>query len=151
MTSDDNEETLDGVAATLSLLSSPTNNSTIKNLSQRSAKMKCYHHHKHHHFLDYFNDPILYDAVIYVSDIPFQYNEREGRYAEFIGYPTGTIFVAAKKNHKFLFSQRSSTPNVSNNSYNFRQLNVNEKCSNLMQVAHVNTGDASYHTYYTWK
>ena len=57
--------------------------------------MKCYYHHKHHHFLDYFNDPILDDAVIYVNDIPFQYNTREVKYTEFIGNSAGTIFVAA--------------------------------------------------------
>ena len=39
--------------------------------------MKWYFHHKQKHFLDYFKDPILDGAVIYVGDVPFQYNERE--------------------------------------------------------------------------
>ena len=65
--------------------------------------MKLYYHHKHHHFLDYFNDPIPDAAVIYMSDISFQYNEREGRYTEFISNPMGTIFVAAKRDHKFYY------------------------------------------------
>ena len=87
----DNEEALAGVATTVSLLSPPTNNSASKNLSQSSVRKKCYYHPKHHHFLEYFNDPILDDAVIYMSDVPFQYNERESRYTEFIGNQTGTI------------------------------------------------------------
>ena len=115
----DKEEALAGAAAALSLLSSPTNSSASENLSQSSVKMKCYYHHKHHCFLDYFTDPILDDAVIYASDKPFQYNEREGRYTECIGNPTGTVFVAAKRDHNFLLSQRSNTPNMSSNSVNF--------------------------------
>ena len=109
ITSDDNEEALAGAAIALSLLPPCTNKSTRKNLCQSLAKKKCYYHHKHHHFLGYFNDPILDDAVVYTRDIPFQYNEREGRYTEFIGNPTGTIFVPAKREHKFLLSQRSNT------------------------------------------
>ena len=99
MTSDDNEEALTGTSTAWSLLSSPTDNSTSENLSQSS--MKCYFHHKHHHFLDYSNDPIVDDAVIYTSDIPFQYNKIEGRYTEFVGNPKGTVFIAAKRDHKF--------------------------------------------------
>ena len=64
--------------------------------------MKCYYHQKHQCFLDYFHDPIPYDAAIYVSHIPLQDNERDGRYTEFIGNPTGTIFVTAKREHNFL-------------------------------------------------
>ena len=89
--SDDNEEALTGAAATLSLLSPPTNNSASENISQSSVKMKCYCYQKHHDLLDYFNNPILDDAVINARDTPFQYNEREGRYTEFICNPTGTV------------------------------------------------------------
>ena len=32
-----------------------------------------YFHHKQNCFLDYFDDPIPDDAVIYVSDIPVQW------------------------------------------------------------------------------
>ena len=106
ITSDDNEEALAGAATALSLLSLPANNSASKNLSQNSAKMKCYYHHKHHQFLDYFNNPIPDDAVIYENYIPFQYSEREGRYIEFIGNPTGAIFVAAKRDHKLFIKSK---------------------------------------------
>ena len=74
-----------------------------------------------------------------------------GRYTEFIGTSTGTIFVATKRDHEFLLNQRSDTPNVSSNSNNFRQSNVNEKCSKITQIAPANTGDTSYHMYHTWK
>ena len=97
MTSGDNEEALDSAAATLSLLYHSADNSASENLSQNSIKMNCYYHHKHCCFLDYFNDPIPGDAVIYTSDIPFQYNKTEGRYTEFIGKPMRTVFMAAKK------------------------------------------------------
>ena len=92
----DNEGILAGEGTTVSLLSPVTNNSASENLSQSSAKMKCYYHHKHHCILHYFDDPILDDVMIYVCDISFQYNKREGGYTEFIGIPTGTIFVATK-------------------------------------------------------
>ena len=46
-------------------------------------------------------DPILDNAVIYASDIPFRHNEREGRYTEFVGNPTGTTFVANSGIKKF--------------------------------------------------
>ena len=87
------------MAATLSIILSPTNNLASENLSQNSVKMKCNYHHKHHLFLDYFNDNILDDVVIFEGDIPFQYNDREGRYTGFIGNLTGTVFVAAKRDH----------------------------------------------------
>ena len=67
------------------------------NLSQNSARMQRYVHHEHNHFLDFFDNPIPDDAIIYMSDILFQYNEEEGMYTEFIGNPTGTIFVASKR------------------------------------------------------
>ena len=105
ITSDDNEEVLAGIATALSLLTPPTNNSASKNLNQSSVKMKCYYHHKHCYFLDYINNPISDDAVIYTSDMPFQYNKRECRYTKFIGDPTGTVFIAAKRDHKFLYAK----------------------------------------------
>ena len=82
--------------------------------------MKCYFNYKHNHFLDYFDDPISDNAVIYMNEIPFQYNKGEIRYPEFIGNPTGTICIAAKRDHEFLLSQRSNTPNMSSNSNKFR-------------------------------
>ena len=123
-TSDDNEEALAGAAATLNLLSSPTANPTGQNLSQSPVKMKCDYHHTNHCFLDYFNDPISDDAVIYMSDIPFQCNKIEGSYTEFIGNPIGTVFIAAKRDHKFLLSQRSNKPNMLSNSINFGLLHT---------------------------
>ena len=51
-----------GAPAALSLLSPPTDNSNSQHINQNH--MKCYYDHSHHCFLDYFNDPILDNAVI---------------------------------------------------------------------------------------
>ena len=59
--------------------------------------MKYYNDHTHCHFLDYFNDPILGDAVIHAGDIPFQYNMIEGRYTEIIGNHIGSVIIAEKR------------------------------------------------------
>ena len=91
------------------------------------------------------------DAVIYTGNIPFQYNEREGRNTEFNGNPMGTVYVAAKIDHEFLLSQRSNSPNMSSHSINVKQLNVNEKCSNFTQVVPANTSDSLHYRYLAWK
>ena len=77
--------------------------------------MKCYYDQTHCHFLDYFNDPIMDDAVIYIDNIPLQYNKIEGRYTEFIGNPIGT----GKRDHEFLIVQRRNRPNISSDLINF--------------------------------
>ena len=94
--SNQNEEVLAGAAAMSCLLSPPNNNSTSMNISQNSARMKCFFCHEQNCFLDYFDNPVPDDAVIYISDNPFQFNERESRCTEFVGNPTGIIFVATK-------------------------------------------------------
>ena len=106
--SDDKEGNLAGTVTTLSLLYPPTDNSASQNLSWSSIKMKYYYHHTHCNFLDYFNDPIPTDEVIYTSHIHFQYNKIEGTYPEFIGNPIGTVFIAVKRDHTFLLIQRSN-------------------------------------------
>ena len=63
-------------------------------------------HFKQNCFLGCFKDPILDGTAIYAGDVPFWYNTREGKYTEFIGNPTGIIFVAAKRDHKFLLYQK---------------------------------------------
>ena len=70
--------------------------------------MKCYFHHEQNCFLDYFDDLVPDDAVIYMSDVPFQYKEREGRYTEFVGNPTGTTLVVFKRDQKILLGQRNN-------------------------------------------
>ena len=52
-------------------------------------------------FIDYFTDPVLDGAVIYAGDIPYQYNEQEGTYTEFLGNATGNIFQAASRDQEF--------------------------------------------------
>ena len=65
----DTKDALAGAAATLSLLTPPTDNSNSQQLN--NSQMKCYYDHTHGCFLDYFNNPILDDAVIYTGSIPF--------------------------------------------------------------------------------
>ena len=87
---DDNA--LAGAATALSLLSPSTDNFNSQQCNQHH--MKCYYDCTHGCFLDYLNDPILDGAVIYVGDIPFQYNKAEVRYTEFIG---GYSFYSSEK------------------------------------------------------
>ena len=106
ITNNSNEEALASAATSLSLFSPPIDNSNSYNLSQFPVKMKCYYDHTHCCILDYFNDPILDDAVIYTGDIPFQYNKIDGRYTEFIGKSIGTAFMAAKKRSRISSQSR---------------------------------------------
>ena len=53
--------------------------------------MKCYFLYKQNCFLDYFKDPVLEGAVIYMGDIVFQYNEQEGKCTQFLGNLTGNV------------------------------------------------------------
>ena len=120
------EEVLAGEDSSLSVLSPPTYSSNSQNLNQ--SHMKCYYDCTHCCFLDYFNDPIPDDAVIYVGDKPFQY-KIEGRYTEFIGNPIGTVFVAVKRDHEFLICKGRNKPNMSSDSINFGQHNTNKNCN----------------------
>ena len=61
--------------------------------------MRCYYDHTHSYFLDYFNDSIQDDSVIYAGDIPFQDSQVGSRYTEFIGNPAGTVFIVVKRDH----------------------------------------------------
>ena len=93
-----NDDALAGAAAPLSLLSSPTDSSNSQPFNNNH--MKCFYDCTHGHFLDYFNDSIPDDAVIYADDVPFQYKKVEGRYTEFICNPTGTNFMVVKRDHE---------------------------------------------------
>ena len=121
--SDQSEEALAHATATLSLLSLK-DNSICMNLSQNSARMKSYFHHKQNHFFDYFKDPVPNGVVIYMGDVPFEYNERDSKYTDVLGSPTGIIFVGDKMDHNFFLNQISNVSNVSSNLNNFRQSNA---------------------------
>ena len=82
---------LAGVTNRTSVLSCTNNDPNSINISQNSARMKCYFHYKQNCLLYYFDDPVPDDAVIYMSDVPFQDNEREGMYTEFIDNSTGIL------------------------------------------------------------
>ena len=113
----DNKDALVGVATISSLLSPPTDSSNSQYFN--NSHMKCYYSYTHGCFLEYYNDPILDDAMIYAGDIPFQYNKVEGRYTKFIGNPADTVFTVVKGDHAFLFNQSKNNANMSSNSLNF--------------------------------
>ena len=55
----------------------------LSDTGQHSTRMRCYFHCECSHFIDYFDDPVLDDMVIYAGDVPFWYNEHEGIYTSF--------------------------------------------------------------------
>ena len=55
--------------------------------------MGFYFHYQCNCSIEYSDDPVPNSAVIYASDILCQYNEQESTYKEFIGNPTGYIFL----------------------------------------------------------
>ena len=68
-----------------------------------------------------------------------------------MGNPIDTVFIAAKRDHKFLLGQGRNKPNVSSNFNNFGQHNTNERCSNFVQVAPANVSDSSQYMSHNWK
>ena len=70
--SNQSDQALAGAADMASLLSSTKKYLNSMNISQNTARMKCYFHHEQNCFCD---DPVPDDAVI-MSDVPFQYKER---------------------------------------------------------------------------
>ena len=70
------------------------------------------------------------------------------RYTEFIGKPTGTTFVATKRDQEILLGQRNNASNMSSNPNNFRQWSMNENLSNLTQIASANPSYTSPPTYH---
>ena len=139
----DNENALVGTATTLSLLSLLIDNSNSQQPNQ--SHTNCYYGHTHGCFLDYFNDPIPNDAVIYVGDIPFQYNKVQGRHAELIGNLPGTVFTAVKRDDEFLISQNKNNVNMSSDSINFGPHNSKQNCTNFVQFCtSADTGVSSY-------
>ena len=89
--------------------------------------------------------------MTYTGKISLQYNKIQGRYTEFIGNSIGTGFIVTKRDHEFLLSQRSNKPNMSSNSITFGPLNINDKCSNFIQVAPTYTADSSQYVYHAQK
>ena len=55
-------------------------------------------------------------AVIYTGNVPFHYNEQEGMYTEFLGNPTGNVFLVNGRDHEFLPNHKDNVSNVSYNS-----------------------------------
>ena len=143
----DNDDALAGAAAALSLLLPPTDNSNGQHINLNN--MKCYYDHTHCHFLGFFNDPILDDAVIYTGNITFQYNKIESSYTKFIGKPLCSVFIVVKRYHEFLISQGGNKLNMSSDSIQFGPHNTNKNCTNFVQVAPVHTSDLSHFTYHT--
>ena len=113
----DNADALNGATTILNLLSPPTDNSNSQQFN--NSHMKCYCDCTHGCFLDYFNDPILDDAVTYTGDIPFHYNKAYSRNTDFVGNLAGTVFIVVKRDLKILLNQSNNTANMSRDSLNF--------------------------------
>ena len=89
---------------------------TLSDAGKHSTRIRCYFHHQCNHLTDYFNDLVPDGAVIYAGDISFWHNEQEGMYTEFLGNPTGNIFLAVSRDHEFLPSHRGTALYVSRTS-----------------------------------
>ena len=100
-----------GPAMTLNMHSPILKNSqyiTLSDVGQHSTRIRCYFHSQQNHFLNYFHNPALDGAVIYVGDIPLWYSGKVGTYTEVLDNPTGNVFLAAGRDHKFLLSYRNT-------------------------------------------
>ena len=78
-----------------------------------TLRMRCYLHYPYNYFIDYFDDPVPDDTVIYAGHVLLQYNEQEGTYTEFFGNPMHCVILAASRDHEFLLNHRSTTSHVS--------------------------------------
>ena len=106
---------------------------TLSDAEQHSTRMRCYFHYQYNHFMDYFNNPASDGVVIYAGDVPFWYDEQKGTCTELLGNPTGWMFLAASRDHKFLLNHRSTTSHVSHTTVESRKTNcdyINNSCSN---------------------
>ena len=142
-TNDDDEVT------SSNLHSPPWDNSgliTLSSVSQKSTKMQWYFYCLWNYFIDYFDNTALGGAVIYAGDVPFQYNEQEGRYREFSCNPTGDVFLATSRDHELL-SHKGHMSNILNNSVEPTKSNFVEDCINLMQITSPIPCDPSHPTY----
>ena len=84
--------------------------------SQTSIRMWCYFYQLWDCFLNIFDDPVPDGTVIYTDNVLFQYNDQEGTYTEFLGNPTGNIFLATSRDHEFLLNHKGNMPNILNHS-----------------------------------
>ena len=66
--------------------------------------------------MDYLDYPVPDETLIYAGDVPLQYNEQEGMYAEFIGIPACNAFLAASRDHEFLLNHKGNVSNILNSS-----------------------------------
>ena len=118
---------------------------TLSDAGQHSTRMRYYFHHEHNCFLDYFNDSVLDGAVIY-ADVLLWYDEQESTYTEFFGNPTGYMFLASSRDHKFLPSHCSTTLHVSCTPLESRKSNhdyINDSHSNSAAHMPVSSLDPS--------
>ena len=68
-------------------------------------------------------------------------------YTEFIGNPTGKVFLATSRDSKFLLSHKGNASNVSNNSNESKISNVVINSINLMQITSPIPSDPFHPTY----
>ena len=139
-----------GAATPLNLHSPPRDSSeliTLSDAGQNCTRMWCYFHHPWNHFIDYFDNPVPDGVVMYADNVPFQYNEQEDTYIEFLGTLTGNIFLATSRDHEFLLNQKGSTSNVSNNSDKYAKWNFVEKSINIILIIPLVPSELLHPTY----
>ena len=121
---------------------------TLNDAGQHSTRMRCYFHCQCSCFIDYFDVTVLGGAGIYAGDIPFWYNKQEDTYTEFLGNPTGNVFLAESRDHEFLLSHRGTGLHASHSSAESRKSNYNyiEKSSfSTTTHAQISASDPSDH------
>ena len=98
--------------------------------------MRCYFHSQQNCFLDYFDDPVMDGAVIYVDDIPFQYSEKEGMYTAVLHNPTGNVFLTTSRDHELLLCYRATALHISAESWRSSHNYVKNLSSSITTVCH---------------
>ena len=81
---------------------------TLSDTIQNSTRLGYYVHSHKNCFLNYLDDVVPDDSVIYMADTQFWYSEKEGMFTEVLENLTGNVFLATSRDHKLLLSYRST-------------------------------------------
>ena len=68
---------------------------------------------------------------------------QEGMYTEFLGNPTGSIFLAISRDYEFLLNHRGNMSDISNNLVESTKSNFVENSINLMEITSLIPSDPS--------
>ena len=85
------------------------------------------------------------------GNVQFQYNMKAGTYTEYLGNPTGNIFLAASRDHDFLLCHKSNTSNVLIILKNLIKTNLFKNSINLIKITSSIPRDPLHPNYYAKK